>query len=163
MGQPAPQAVTPDLAPGEQRFTIHNITWEQYEAMRAATDHLPGLRMTYLEGVLELMRSSRDHEWVKTCLARLLEIYALERDLPLNGYGGTTFRKRAKDRGLDIPEVWIWKAGRLTIWRLGKRECYHSVARSRFLPDLDIDQLLSFVRPDDQTGAVRAYRDALRT
>jgi hypothetical protein len=37
------------------------------------------------------------------------------------------------------------------------------VARSRFLPDLDIDQLLSFVRPDDQTGAVRAYRDALRT
>lgn len=200
MGQPAPRAVTPDLAPGEQRFTIHNITWEQYEAMRAATDHLPGLRMTYLEGVLELMSSSRDHEWVKTCLARLLEIYALERDLPLNGYGGTTFRKRAKERGLEpdecyclgpmgevpdiaievvfssggidklevyrgleIPEVWIWKAGRLTIWRLGKRERYHSVARSRFLPDLDIDQLLSFVRPDDQTGAVRAYRDALRT
>jgi len=199
MGQPAPRAVTPDLAPGEQRFVIHGVTWKQYEAMRAATDHIRGLRMTYLEGVLELMTASRDHEWVKTCLARLLEIYALERDLPLNGYGGTTFRKRAKERGLEpdecyslgpmgdvpdialevvfsrgaidklevyrgleVPEVWIWKAGRMTLWRLGKAGRYHSVKRSRFLPDLDIEQLLSFVRPDDQTGAVRAYRDALR-
>jgi len=199
MGQPARRAVTPNLAPGEQRFTIHNITWEQYEAMRAATDHIPGLRMTYLEGVLELMSSSRDHEWVKKCLARLLEIYALERSLPLNGYGGTTFRKRAKERGLEpdecyclgpmgevpdiaievvfssggidklevyrgleIPEVWIWEADRMTIWRLGKAGRYHSVKRSRFLPGLDVEQLLSFVRPDDQTGAVRAYRDALR-
>lgn len=42
MGQPAPRAVIPDLAPGEQRFTLHGITWEQYETLRAATDHIPG-------------------------------------------------------------------------------------------------------------------------
>jgi Uma2 family endonuclease len=87
MGLPAPRAVTADLAPGEQRFTLHGITWEQYETLREATDHIPGLRMTYLEGVLELMSPSRDHEEIKKCLARLLEISALERGLPLNGYG----------------------------------------------------------------------------
>jgi hypothetical protein len=65
MGQPAPGAVTADLAPGEQRFTLHGITWEQYETLRDATDHIPGLRMTYLEGVLELMSPSRDHEGIK--------------------------------------------------------------------------------------------------
>lgn len=198
MGLPAPQAVTADLAPGEQRFTLHGITWEQYETLRDATDHIPGLRMTYLEGVLELMSPSRDHEWIKKCLARLLEIYAVERDLPLNGYGSTTFRKRAKERGLepdecycvgplkevpdialevvlssggidkldvygglDVPEVWFWEDGRLAIWQLGAAG-YRSAARSRFLPDLDVEQLLSFVRPDDQTEAVRAYRDVLR-
>lgn len=198
MGLPAPRAVTADLAPGEQRFTLHGITWEQYETLRDATDHIPGLRMTYLEGVLELMGPSRDHEGIKTCLARLLEIYALERGLPLNGYGSTTFRKRVQERGLepdecycvgplkevpdiavevvlssggidkldvyrglDVPEVWFWEDGRLAIWQLGA-DGYRAAARSRFLPDLDVEQLLTFLRPDDQTEAVRAYRDALR-
>jgi len=199
MGQPAPRAVTPDLAPGEQRFVLHGITWEQYETMRAATDHIPSLRMTYLEGALELMSPGDDHEWVKKCFARLLEMYAVERNVPLNGYGNTTFRKRAKQRGLepdecyvlgpmvrgvpdiaievvfshgaidklevyrglDVPEVWVWEGGVLTIWQLAA-DGYHMAERSRFLPDLDLAQLLAFVRPDDQTGAAREYRDALR-
>jgi len=115
--------------------------------------------MTYLEGVLELMSPSRDHAGIKTYFARLLEIYALERGLPLNGYGSTTFRKRAKERGLDVPEVWFWEDGRLAIWQLGT-DGYRAAGRSRFLPDLV--QLLGFLRPHDQTEAVRAYRDALR-
>jgi Uma2 family endonuclease len=61
MRLPAPRTVSADLARGEQRFTFHSITWEQYETLREATDHSPGLRMTYLEGVLELMSPSRDH------------------------------------------------------------------------------------------------------
>jgi Uma2 family endonuclease len=199
MGQPAPRAVTPDLAPGEQRFVLHGISWEQYEAMRAATDHLRGVRMTYLEGALELMSPGFDHEWVKTGIARLLEMYAVERYVPLNGYGSATFRKRAKDRGLEpdecyalgplrevpdiaievvfshglidklevyrgleVPEVWVWEKGQLTIWQLAP-DGYHAAERSRFLPDLDLVQLLTFVRRDDQTAAVRAYRDVLRT
>ena len=62
MGQPAPRTVTPDLAPGEQRLILYDISWEQYEAMRAATDH-SGLRMTYLEGVLELMPRRATTRW----------------------------------------------------------------------------------------------------
>jgi Uma2 family endonuclease len=58
MGLPAPRTVSADLARGEQRCTLHGITWEQYETLREATD-IPGL--TYLEGVLELMSPSRDH------------------------------------------------------------------------------------------------------
>ncbi len=199
MGMPAPRTATAELAPGEQRLTLHGVTWEQYETLRAALDHIAGLRMTYLAGVLELMSPSLDHEGIKTSLARLLEIYALERDVPLNGYGSTTFRKRVKERGLepdecycvgpikevpdiaievvlssggidklevyrglDVPEVWFWEEGRLAVFQLGI-DGYQAARRSRFLPDLDLEQLLVFVRPDDQTDAVRAYRDALRT
>jgi Uma2 family endonuclease len=188
----------PQLAPGEQRLILSGVTWEQYETLRATLDDFPGLRMTYLEGELEIMSPSIDHEGIKTTLARLLEIYALERDLPLNGYGSTTFRKRARERGLepdecyclgrikevpdiaievalssggidklevyrglDVPEVWIWKEGRLSLHRL-EGERYRPVARSRFLPDLDLEQLVGFVGSDDQTAAVRAYRNALR-
>jgi len=106
MGMPAPRTAAAELAPGEQRLALHGVTWEQYETLRTTLDHMPGLRMTYLEGVLEITSPSLDHEAIKTSLARLLEIYALERDVPLNGYGSTTFRKRAKERGLEPDECY---------------------------------------------------------
>ncbi len=189
----------PRIASGEQRLILHGVTWEQYEIVRAALDDYPGLRMTYLEGELEIMSPSRDHEGIKKMLARLLEMYAVECGVPLNGFGSTTFRKRAKERGLEpdecysvgpfrevpdiaievvlshggidklevyrglgIPEVWFWEDGGLTVhWLEGER--YVPVPKSRFLPDLDIDQLLGFLATEgDQTATVRAYRDALR-
>ncbi len=63
--------------------------------------------------------------------------------------------------GLEVPEVWSWKAGAITIHRLGP-EGYESVGRSRFLPDLDVAELARFIEMPTQTQAARAYRDALR-
>ena len=67
----------------------------------------PGVRMTYLRGALELMSPSRLHEDVKTRLARLLELWALERDVPLYGYGSTTFRVEPRERGLEPDECYV--------------------------------------------------------
>jgi len=47
------------------------------------------------------MTTSRYHEIVKTIVARLLEMWAVELDVSLTGYGAATFRKRAKERGLE--------------------------------------------------------------
>ena len=66
----------------------------------------PGVRMTYLVGSLEIMVTSRTHEVSKTQIARLLELYCLERDIPLYGYGSTTFRKEEKERGLEPDECY---------------------------------------------------------
>ncbi len=49
----------------EQRLTLENITWEQYEGLRKTLDEFPGLRMTYLEGSLELFMPSPEHEAAK--------------------------------------------------------------------------------------------------
>lgn len=198
MARPAPTISPSCETAGEQRIILGNVSWEQYVTVRDALDHIPGLRMTYLEGVLEIMSPSRQHEGIKKSLARLLEMYALEKDIPLNGYGSTTFRKQAKERGLEpdecycvgvmkevpdiavevivtsggidrlevyrgleVAEVWFWEDGRLSLHHL-EGDRYRPIARSRFLPDLDVEQLLEFIRPDDQTEAVRAYREALR-
>jgi Uma2 family endonuclease len=198
MATPAPLTSPSCDTAGEQRIILNGVSWEQYETVRDALDHIPGLRMTYLEGMLEIMSPSREHEGIKKSLARLLEIYAVERGIDLNGYGSTTFRKRARERGLepdecycvgpmkevpdiavevivssggidrlevyrglDVREVWFWQDGCLTLHQL-EGDRYRAVLRSGFLPDLDVEQLVAFVRPDDQTGAVRAYREALR-
>jgi Uma2 family endonuclease len=92
-------------SPPDQRMVIHGVTWKDYVILREALD-TPGLRMTYCEGVLELMSPSRSHELWKTTTARLLETYAFLLRLPLVGYGSTTFRNEAKERGVEPDECW---------------------------------------------------------
>lgn len=96
---------SPDLAQGEQRFLVHGVLWKDYVLLREALD-VPGLRMTYCEGILELMSPSPGHEDRKKTIARLIEIWALERDVALYGYGNATFRKEAEARGAEPDECW---------------------------------------------------------
>lgn len=88
----------------DQRLTLSGVTWEQYEILRETLDELAGLRITYLEGTLELFMPSLKHEEIKKTLARLIELYALERNIRLYGCGSTTYRQKAKQRGLEPDE-----------------------------------------------------------
>ena len=89
----------------EQRITIHGVRWNDYVMLRESLE-TPGLRMTFCQGALEIMSPSRLHEMWKTSIARLVELYAMERDLPLLGYGSTTFRLEAKERGAEPDECY---------------------------------------------------------
>ena len=100
------QAVPATPVDVDQRVILHGITWRDYCVLRDLLDG-PGVRMTYLRGALELMSPSRLHEDVKTRLARLLELWALERDVPLYGYGSTTFRVEPRERGLEPDECYV--------------------------------------------------------
>jgi len=95
----------PRRAEDEQRILLSNVTWEAYETLRDSIESA-SVRMTYLEGWLEIMSPSRGHEVTKTQIARLLELYCLERDIPLFGYGSTTFRKKEKEGGLEADECY---------------------------------------------------------
>lgn len=89
----------------EQRMLINGVSWKDYVILREALD-TPGLRMTYCEGSLELMSPSRTHELNKKTIARLVELYAFLRGLPLLGYGSTTFRLEARERGAEPDECY---------------------------------------------------------
>jgi Uma2 family endonuclease len=198
----------PEAAAGsdpDQRVILYGVDWEGYEAvLRAVGADRGGVRVTYLEGALEIMTLSGGHEVHKKILARLLEAWAVETRTVLNGYGSTTYRKRVKDRGaepdesyvlsdrvldetkgdapdlvieviwthggldklavysgLGVPEVWLWRKGRVDVYRL-RGERYEKLERSELLPDVDLDVLTPFLDRSDQTQAVIEYVDALR-
>ena len=91
----------------EQRLRLEGITWQQYDALVTLfMDQFPALRMTYLEGWLELMSTSAEHERLKKIISRLIEAFAEEADLDLNGYGSATFRQEATARGLEPDECY---------------------------------------------------------
>jgi len=90
----------------DQRVILHGVTWDQYEAVLAMRGDASGVRIAYLVGELELMSPSRDHESIKTCIARLVEAYAEERGLRLDGFGSMTLRDRPKERGVEPDECY---------------------------------------------------------
>ena len=91
-------------AVAEPRIPLHSVTWEQYETLIATVGERPRLRMTYLEGTLEIMTISPEHEMLKKMIARLLEVYALEKDIDLYSCGSATFKSQAAARGLEPDE-----------------------------------------------------------
>lgn len=90
----------------EQLIIINNISWQIYENLLADLEHNSYLRITYLEGTLEIMSPSRRHEFIKTNIGRLLEAYFEETRTRFYGLGSTTFRQETVARGIEPDECY---------------------------------------------------------
>jgi Uma2 family endonuclease len=127
----------------DQRVFLRGVDWSQYEAILAMRGESAAVRVSYLEGVLELMSPSEEHERLKKMLARLVEAYAEELGLDLEGIGSWTLKRREHERGAEPDECYslgpvrevpdlaievIWTSGgldKLEIYRrLGVREVW---------------------------------------
>jgi len=101
----SPPSIEPSLV-GEQRVLLHGVSWDQYVQISEMFNDRPALRLTYLEGALEIMVTGGVHEELKKRIARLIETWSEVRDVDLRGWGSTTFRTRAKERGLEPDECY---------------------------------------------------------
>jgi Uma2 family endonuclease len=64
-------------------------------------------------------------------------------------------------RKLGVREVWFWKAHRLEVYVL-KGEQYRRARKSRLVPEVDLDLLVSFVDEPVMSRAKRGLRAAIR-
>ncbi len=103
----SPARAAPAHVGQDQRVFLHNVSWEQYERLLELRGDDSAPKMTYLEGELELMSPSREHETIKTVIARLLEAYALAKGIRLDGYGSMTMKNRPKARGAEADECYV--------------------------------------------------------
>jgi len=63
-------------------------------------------------------------------------------------------------RKLRVREVWIWKRGAITLFKLVGEE-YHAIPASEVLAGIDLVELLEFIDVRPMTRAVREYRARL--
>lgn len=84
---------------------LSGVPWSTYVVLRDTVESR-GVRMTYLKGWLEIVTNGRTHEVGTKQIARLLELFCLERDIRLHGYRSTTWRKEEAERGLDAGECY---------------------------------------------------------
>jgi Uma2 family endonuclease len=63
--------------PIEQRFTQTGVSWERFKAIQQGFADLPGIRLFYYQGELEILSTSPEHEIVKGNIGFLVEDYLL--------------------------------------------------------------------------------------
>ena len=88
----------------EERRIISGVSWERFEAFLNDMGDSLGYRVTYLDGVLELVSPSRRHERNKSIIGSLLEAYCQEKRIRYFPDGSTTFRKAEKRGGTEADE-----------------------------------------------------------
>src|SRR5947209_4563463 len=97
----------PSPAHIDQRVFLHGMSWQAYEALLAWRGESSGVRMTFLEGELELMTPSIDHEDCKKRLGRLVEAWGDEMGIVLEGAGSWTIKDPSVERGAEPAECYV--------------------------------------------------------
>ncbi|MFT3709326.1 MAG: Uma2 family endonuclease [Archangium sp.] len=76
------------------------VGWHVLEAFLESRGDA-GPRFTYLDGVLECMSPSFNHELIASNLARFLELWAFEFDVELAALGSLTLKKKPEQAGVE--------------------------------------------------------------
>ncbi|NMF85616.1 Uma2 family endonuclease [Nodosilinea sp. P-1105] len=88
----------------EERRVLSRVSWPQYEALLADMGDSSAYRVHFLDGVLEILAPSRNHEIGKTLIGNLLELYFLETDTEFFPMGSTTLKKPEQKAGGEPDE-----------------------------------------------------------
>jgi len=91
----------------DQRIIRFGAPWEHFEIELALRGDRSGPRIAYLQGALEIMSPSKDHERIKSYIGSLIEAYALETGLELSRYGSWTLKNTLAEAGLEPDECFI--------------------------------------------------------
>jgi len=120
----------------EERFTTNEVSWQNYEALLVKLEDNSSYRLTYLDGVLEIVSPSRRHEGEKKRIATLLEVYFEETDTEYFPLGSTTFRRQQRRGGTEPDESYC----------IGTEKEYPDLAIEVVLTSGSIDKLAVYKR-----------------
>lgn len=98
----------PTTVPAETRTLIRNVSWETYVALcEERQDAIP--RMSYANGMLELMSPKKEHEIIGSLLGRLVFAFCEHFDREVLSVASTTFRREDLARGFEADEAFYFE------------------------------------------------------
>lgn len=81
-------------------LTLVGVSWSQFESLEAAFESVGGIKFAYLDGILEIMAVSPEHQDTKSTIGILLEAYLREKGIRFYAKGSPT---------LGSQEIWARK------------------------------------------------------
>src|SRR6266581_210480 len=97
----------PDGTDPEERLIICGLSWQRYlDLDQALGDDRPGPRFYYLDGDLEIMTTSKEHERIKKWLGDLLADYFFKAGVEITPRGQATMRLALQQAGAEPDESW---------------------------------------------------------
>jgi len=87
----------------ENRTSLSNVLWETFiELAEQRRGSIP--RMTFCEGVLELMSPLRQHENIGRLIGRMVETYTEVLEIEIHSVASTTFKRKDLQRAFEADE-----------------------------------------------------------
>jgi Uma2 family endonuclease len=87
----------------ETRTVLENVRWDTFvELAEQRRGSVP--RMTFDEGVLELMSPRRQHENIGRLVGRIIETYTEVRGIEIQSVASTTFKRRDLQKAFEADE-----------------------------------------------------------
>ncbi|GMV43899.1 MAG: hypothetical protein AMXMBFR64_56150 [Myxococcales bacterium] len=111
MSAPAANLTRDDDSPVGDQFVTLRASWTDYlRILKMRGDH-SAPRITYHEGVVEIMSPSDTHEAIKSTIGCLVEAYCLHTGRDFKTVGSWTLKDKAKQAGAEPDECWIFTEG----------------------------------------------------
>jgi Uma2 family endonuclease len=90
----------------EEKFVTNGVNWQMYEALLTKLEENSHYRVTYLDGILEIVSPSIRHENIKKRLAILIERYFYSKRIRFSPMGSSTIKKQLKQAGVEPDECY---------------------------------------------------------
>ena len=112
----APLALDRDDEPHEDHVVVlRDVTWADYQRLLEIRGDRSAPRLSYDDGLLEIMSPSKDHESLESLIGCLIEIYCLEAGIEFSTYGSWTLEDKAQRRGIEPDECYVFGPPRAAI------------------------------------------------
>lgn len=85
----------------EATLTLHGVTWETYEELLESVGEAPALRISYNEGVMQIMTVSFEHEYFAEVIERLVDRLSMILRVKIIFFGRATMKRQKKLKGSE--------------------------------------------------------------
>lgn len=93
-------ASVPITTPPDQATVLRGVTWDEYVRYRDDPAN-QGSRMTYDQGVLEIMTLSYFHEAISLLIHNFITLWQIHRNIDVQPSGSMTLRSQILEQGLE--------------------------------------------------------------
>ena len=99
-----------DTTNADHIVVLHDVTWTDYERLIEIRGDHSAPRISYLEGEVEIMSPSKDHEQIKSYIGRLLEAWCSHRGIEFSPFGSWTLKDQKTERAAEADECYVFGA-----------------------------------------------------
>ncbi len=105
-----------DVPPGH-RVLLHEVSWQEFEAILDELGEHRATRLAYFKGTLEIVAPLPKHEQVKVVISYLLTTLLDELDMDWEPLGSTTFKREEMKSGIEPDDCFYIQNHALMIGR----------------------------------------------
>ena len=91
----------------DRRLVLHERTWEQFKLIQKGFEGSSGARLFYYNGTIEILMPGEDHEFFKTIIGFLIELFLVEKGIEFIPAGSMTQERQGTASAQADESYWL--------------------------------------------------------